>query len=288
MLAILKEVLDSQASPEFVTMIDEAHAIFDDYELPDFTFEFEQILGVADNIEPTDLNTQVYNLTRELQTQILHSHLVFPTTEATIPNLNNVLTGLMRIEQSEFIEEVLSICQNESNTTVAFCEIISLVGGYEIADIVASIEHVETSLIRKISELMSRRKETEFLNVIDHNTRADVLKRYKDFCEDPIFPELPLVSRYFEEGAELGLAFETYVKYVRENLQSDKPDVIAREYLAAALVSCDVPKNPREVIKDKLNDFYTEIDVITPILISVDKQLLDLEIRTNSGIKKVE
>lgn len=288
MLAILKETLDSQASPEFVSMIDEAHALFDDYELPDFTFEFEQILGIADNSEPGDLNTQVYELTRELQFQVLHSHLVFPSTEATVSNLNKILTALMKIEQTEFIEEVLSICENEINPTEAFCEVIALVGGYEISDIVASIEHVEISLIRRTMELMIRRKESEFLNVIDHTTRTEVINRYKDFSNDPAFPEAPLMSRYFEEGAELGLTFDTYIKYVREHLQSEKADAIAREYIAAALISCDVPKNPREVIKDKLNDVYTEIDIITPILISVDKQLLDLEIRTNAGIKKVE
>lgn len=288
MLAILKEALDSQASPEFISMIDEAHSLFDDYELPDFTFEFEQILGVADNSDPTDLNTEVYNLTLTFQNQILHSHLVFPVESAKIPNLNKVLTALMKIEQTEFIEEVLSICEEESNSTEAFCEVIALVGGYEITDIIESIENVEVSLIKRIIELMNRRKENEFLNVIDHTTRNDVLQRYKDFSSDPSFSEQPLMSRYFEEGVEIGLTFDTYVKYVREHLNSDKADFIAREYLAAALISSDVPKNPREIVKDKLNDVYTEIDVLTPILLSVDKQLLDLEIRTNAGIKKVQ
>ena len=287
MLEILREHLDKTADPLFINNIDEAHALFDSFELRDYTLEFEELLSTADNSEISNLNDNINELTRVLQNQILNTHLIFANEDCQVHNLNLLLKSIQQLESTEFTNEVLSICENEEDPTDAFVETVALVMGLSAEDVVTYVERVEPSLIKKIIELMNTRSHVENMNVVDHTTIQSVLARYNEFCNIITMDDAPLVSGYIEEGGQLGTEFKVYCQYIRERLTSKLPSDIAGEYIAAAILAGDVTTSPREIIQSTINEVYSDIDIITPILISVDKLLLDLEIRLNAGIKKV-
>lgn len=288
MLQILRDVLNQTTGPEFVAMIDEAHDQLDQYELEDFTLEFEDMLGDAGNQDAGSLTEAVYRLTRVFQIQVLNQHLIKVNDEATVAQISMILDNLRQIEKTEFISEIISIADNEVDPVQALVEIFGIISGRSPEEFFPLIEYVEGSLIKRILETTNRRYEVESLNVVDHETVNAVVKQYKDFLEGVQRAQPPLVQTYIELGAHVGESLASYCKYIQENNVSTNPADIATEYVAAALLAGDVPKLPRDAIIVELNKVYSSIDVITPILISVDKQLLDMQIRLNSGVKKVQ
>lgn len=289
MLEILREVLNQTTGPEMVAQIDEAHDLFDQFELQDFTLEFEELLSVSDNNDAGSLNTDIYNLTRVFQDQILDQHLIILNPEITLAQANHVLRCIKLIETTEFTHEVVDICLNgTSNYTDTFVEILSTVGGLPVEEVATYIKFVEISLIKKILQLMTKRVEVEALDTIDHNSIETVVERYKLFVNNLHYENPPLTTKYISEGAMLLEPFEIYCKYIREHLTSTDPKEIASEYVAAAIISSNVPALFKESIVKQLNKLYTDIDQITPIVIAVDGYMLDMQANLTTGIKKVE
>ena len=287
MLQILREVLNQTATPEFIAIIDDAHDLFDQYQLEDFTLEFESLLACSDNDDMGSLNTAIYNLTRIFQDQILANHLVTLNSECTLVQANHVLRCIRMLETTEYSPEIVNICENESDATDAFVEVLSIVGGLPVVEIATYIDHVEVSLVKRIFQMATQRCEVEELAVVDHELVNSVLEKYKAFTDGLYGENPPLVSTYIAEGVQVGEPFEVYCKYIQEHLTTTKANEIASEYIAAAILAGNVSNLPRQAILEQINKVYTGIDVITPIMISVDKQLLEMQLRSNVGIKKV-
>lgn len=284
MLKILEETLNSIASPETIALINYTHELFDQFELPDYNLEFEELLSTRDNEDPSTIASDVYELTKTLQIQILNKHLIYPVEECSIDGNNILLNCILQLDKTEYLKEVESICEYELDPTDAFVEIVSIVVGTEAVEVATYVERVEVSLITKIKALMIRRDSIENVEDNEHVAVQVKVQNYKNFA-DLQNKEKPIIHKLIEQGLPASIEFSDYIEQIRKLITSDDPKIIAREFISAALLSIDVPSNPRDRLKIEINKIYSEIDKITPIYLEIEKQLLDFDIRMTSGVK---
>jgi len=284
MLKILEETLNSIASPEMIALIEYTHEIFNQFELPDYNLEFEELLSTRDNGDPSTIASDIYELTKTLQIQILNKHLIYPTEECTIDGNNVLLNCILQLDKTEYVKEVESICEYELDPTDAFVEIVAIVVGAESVEVATYVDRVEISLIKKIKDLMIRRDSVENIEDNEHVSVQKKVERYKNFA-DLQNKEKPIIHKLIEQGLPASIEFSSYIEQIRPLITSEDPVIIAREYICAAMLSIDVSPNPRDRLKNELNRIYVDIDKITPIFLEIEKQLLDYDIRMTSGVK---
>jgi len=286
MLSILKETLDSISSPEFSFLIEETHDIFDKFELPDYTLEFDELLATRDNADPSSISTEIYQLSKTFQEQILKQHLIYPNSENTLDQNNQLLNCILLLEKTEYIEEVQAVCEYEEDPIEALIEIVSIVVGIPSVEAATYLESVEKSTINKIKEIMNTRASIELIEDTPEITIAKRVDRFKLFA-DVQNNDKPIVQKLIEQGVPQSVDFSFYCNAIQKESSDMNPSQIARELICAAFISNDVPANPRTEIAKVLDKTYNDINITTPISIQVEKQLLDFEIKNRSGVTKV-
>lgn len=287
MSELLIESLKESETPEFLSMIKESIDLFDLYELADYKLEYDELVMTHDVDEVLTYSQRVYNLTTKFQEIILDQHLILVNDDADISIVNTILRGLYLIESTEYVEEILSICEHEKDPTVAFCNILNIVTSTDVETFLLNIQNVEISMINKIIEVLSSRL-NESIELVDIDLVRRKIDIYKDFVNANSLESEPLINKFIKENRIYLGQFETTFDTLVDELRNLKPNQAAFEVVCIALLSTDLPALFKDVVKSKGQYLYENLDKVTEYCVSVDQKILEFDKIKNSGIKKVD
>jgi DNA-binding protein Fis len=279
MLDILETHLKSAASPELSDAITEACDLFETYELPGYQDAYTDLLLSSDNLDIGDLNTNVVNLTLEMQSLVLEQMLISTSEDSTVRQRNLLLKGLRLIETTEFNEDIIALC-TETDTDEALCEIISTVTGEPVENLYQLVSNVDRCVLDRIQMVCQQNSNDDTISPIDTGRVRKIVERlisYKDFVKKPLF-----IYDYILNGQQVDCPFEMYYTDMWDHISALRPYEKATELYAAALISDD-GINPKSLVTKMLTKTHSSIDEITPIVNALEDIIVKFKAKTVSS-----
>lgn len=286
MLDALHEYLATASSPEYMAAVEEAYQWFERFGLDDYDTAYMDLLMTFDNMDPPDAVDQLNQLTTELQHYLLKQQEVEVDEDLTVAQLNVILKMLSDIQDSELVDDISNIVNQETDTVDRFCGLLGLMTSVEPAMYYDQISSISEALLQKIKDQVTRNAEDDPAHAIDVNANREYVGKLQEFRL--AMEDRPLIAyNLLIDGVLPGRPFSEYYDTIIPFLPTSDPKNAAVELYAAALISKDMVGDVREKILQALNKTYTSIDIITPIVVELDQLLLNYHVKLTSGIKEV-
>lgn len=274
MLDILEYYLVNTATPELVTTLKEAHAIFDKINLTGYEAKFEELLLLSGDVDQSQTLNKIIEVTKELQEQVLLDHAIILIDDITVEMNNVFISGIFDIQDYENKDEITNVVSTGVNSEETLAELLSLVSSLSVEELLSNIDSVNQSLIVRI-------KETSIPSPLEDNEDELILKqihitKFIRFCNYVHTHKLN-VSKMLSNGISVGFPFLVYADIIGRDLESMNEKQAAVELIGMALVSNDGVNNVRGIIKEHIEKYVASLDAITRINIIISDLLLGLE-----------
>lgn len=295
MLEILDVHLKTAASPEIYNAISQAFDMFEAYGLTEYNVGYEDILMSADNEGASESIQRIMALTSQLQDYILQQLRVDLVDEATVSEGNQILLGLRRLEQTEYADNILEICQHVMSPEEALAEILALVNGTDEERVIILLETVDPATIAAIRVMMEKliNDQAALKQPEEDKAFAETLKLYRAALDNQWLYIWDLV----EMGEPLGQPYAQYHTEIinqMEERQKTAPVLakafaieIAAQLMAGALISSDAGTgNLRDIVMGELQKTYGDsLDRITPIYNEINSLTIKFQAYREAGTK---
>jgi hypothetical protein len=271
MLDILRDYLTGKVTAELFDVLDKSHNTFLRIGLLNTDSEFEDLLMTSDNADANDVVDSVYRMTKLYQKDILNNLGVVVTNEITMKLADSIICGLLDLQDIEksFANNITPAMNGKPEEVLA--EVLSFVCVEDELEILDVLETVSRFAIAKINEVLSSKR------ILDSNmllvSRADRITQFNKFSLFFGSP-LSLVKGLIQQGVSVGYPFTIYIERLGKELEKLEPKLAAMELILMAVVSSDGNENPRSIIKQHIDKYITDIEVITKIDIAVTDYLL--------------
>ncbi len=277
MLNILRSYLNDAATPELRDAVIAAHASIDRIGFQNYEKDFEEVLMMdADSVNDNTL-TNIVDMTKDIQRQILAQHEVTLTDTADIDTITLFINGILDIANYEDQKVLHDTASFEGSAEETFAELMALVTDRSADELLYETESIGRSLIVRIKEMSVSVVES----TISDEERAQqeehiaIFKRFLALADTKCLSvELMLT----EGGLNVGYPFAVYVNILGRELEAMSPGKAARELLGMALISSDGMNSPRAVIKEHIDHCISNIDTITKIDVEIGNLLLGLQL----------
>lgn len=274
MLDILRDYLESNA-PHMTSSVKDAMNAFEKADLPNYEDGFVNILMTTEHVDITSPADQIMAHVLELQNYILNQHEVKLIDTATIGTHTLFINGLLDIESYGDAALMYKTASLNNYPNEIFAEVIALVSHKNSDELLPEIDNVGIALIGRIKDMCEE--------VPEPITEAEMFVRQKyidilnKFISVIATTDLRIVDAV-KAGVDPGYSFETYLGFIKTELENYPAQQAAYELIAAALISEDGHDNPVGIIQKYIDNYITDIDKITRISVIATEMLLKLQL----------
>lgn len=274
---VLSDYLNDAATPEMRDALVAAHNSLERMSLPNYEEGFIDLLMIDDETDEGGTLESIVKLTKSLQFQILQQHEIVLNEDTTLDMLTLFINGILDITEYDDKIIVRDTASLGGLPEEVLAELMALVSGRTVEELLFEISHVSASLIARIKEMVSDAQppamtEDEQVQVQQHLTLLNRL------CGLANTRELDVVKMITKANVSVGMPFAVYADAIGRNLEAMSPVKAANELLGMALISSDGWQTPRAVIKENIEHYISNIDNITKIDIEIGKLLLGLQL----------
>lgn len=274
MLDILQQYLIDCAAPEMKDVLVHAIEGLDDMGLTDIYPEYEMILMLDDTVEPGETLDAIIHLTSLYQKRLLAQHTISLSEEAPMSAATDILNAILRIPDFEDKHALINIVSSEKMATESFADILALVTGQPPEKYLVHLHNVGAVLLRRIRE--KAEEEVKNTSTVEENTdHAEYIHRFK-FYLNTIAEQPLLITDMLKANMSVGYPYTQYADLIGRDFEGMYPERAAMEMVGMAIVSSDGKHNIRNTIVSNLEHYITSVQVMTKILMAVDKLIAGL------------
>jgi hypothetical protein len=272
MLDILQQYLNECASPEDGAAIGAAQEIFDKLGLQTQDMGFEQLIILADDSDPGQTLTDMYNLTRQLQDSLLHQHGIRLSDMCPIGIQTDILNALLEIPELEDKHDVISIAKQPLNALEVLAELVEKVTHHSAETILEHLLFVSQSLIAQVASLADQDqvKEDDEAERLSRKGRIEKFTLWMDFCKQTQ-SEIQLLVK---QGIDAGFPFAMYVSLIGRDFEAMPEADAAINLVGMAFLSEDGAGNPQALIAERLETLIADPEKLTRVSMSIREMLL--------------
>lgn len=272
MLDILQQYLNECASPEDAAALGNAQDIFDRLGLQTQDMGFEQILVLADDVDPGQTMSDLYHLTQQLQDSLLHQHGIRVINGCPVAIQTDILNALLEIPELEDKHNVISIAKQPLNALEVLAELVEKVTQHTAEDILNYLEFVSQSLITRVAELADQDQvhEVDEAEQVSRNLRIEKFRRWMDFCKQT----QSAVQQLIQQGIDAGFPFAMYVNLIGRDFEAMPEEEAAINLVGMAFLSEDGASNPQALIQERLELLIADPEKLTRVSMTVREMLL--------------
>lgn len=288
MLDILQDHLSLTQPPAMFELYDRANDLFDQFDLEDYQFGYQDLLisadGAGDGVSIAD-NTAIYNLTMQYLKQITTEHQITLSQQASMLNYIQVLEFIKQIERTELVQECVdALGCDEFDNLDKFSLCLFVVVSLPQEDSMLFLEEIPDCVIATMYSYFKNRADLEVeTDRLDPATR-DAYREMDKYARVVKGQEMRSYKYLFEEDGAVGLPFEHHYKMNTEYLLNLPTTALIYESIGFALVSEGGLSNPQKTILDCLGKYITDLEQLTIIQIEITKVLIDYRNEVASGI----
>lgn len=265
MLDMLDTYLTQTVTPELYASMERAISLFDRIGLEDYERHYQEVLMVSDNVDVADTTSTIFNITSQLQDQILNEHGVMLVETADLDTRTMIIEGLLSIQNYELINDIEAAASISSDPIEALCEVLTLVTGRTVDELMVEFHYVSGGLIKKIIEMASVDTQAEpdedqaqLRQIVD---RAMGFYKYLDVGES-------LFLQTVRNEIPMGMPFETYLGILGRDVEQLKAEDIALNMTMMALISIDWHQNPISAITKYLETIVADPNLCTSVSVA--------------------
>lgn len=267
----LRIFLVDNAGPEVYDLMIRAFDIFEDMYPVDIHNKYLELVVTQDDRDSGETLALILDLTKFYLDRILVEHQITLSENTGFPNLIIIVEALLAIQEYEDTDTIKDILDLELDQEEKLSEILALVAPLDASELLIEIEEVGSALIDRLREYVT--KETLVVNEVVELPEEAYLEEIRLFDEFSNHTPLIILDT-LKSGVKVGYLFEIYLGLTGDIIDTLKPEEVARELLAMALVSIDGHSNPKSVISKHIEKYVTDMRKITQIDIKVTDLLL--------------
>jgi hypothetical protein len=261
-------------SPEAGEILSNAYNVLTQTGSVQHEFAITQFLGMADNDETATSIVYIENCLSESLADKLGEHgVVF--SERALPLMTAVLEACSSIDSYGDPETIYNICGSDGTPEEKLSEIMELFSPYKWSDFLPVIESVTPDLITAISGLLRERAERAIMLEEDFRPTELVVPieeiRRRTYAYTASKPYLQ-IRTLIREGTPLGLDIELYTQLCKEYLTNLPPATLVPELIGIALASNLLKDDLKAAIKEQIETFHGNINVVTQANIVLSKE----------------
>lgn len=153
MFETLTAYLDAAASPEQKALALDSCQTLLDAGIEHHDYMIEQELAVADDIDSDVIFNVLGNVLMPVFVHTLLQMGVQLDEDAPLAVANDILKGLLLIENHDDPQAITDLCQADESPEVILADLLEMVGSHTSADYLASLQEITPALISRIDEL---------------------------------------------------------------------------------------------------------------------------------------
>lgn len=276
MLDILNSYLGTSCTPELHAVLKHSDETIKKLSNFDFDAYFFELIMTDDTRDEGETLIAVEQGYRNFMHQLLQSHGVSMEPDTHIEMLSKLLEGISILPTYGNVDELHSIVHAGYSTIESFATLMNVVTSIGIDEIMIHCREVSAALIKKVGEITKEKEEVAISEeeLLVRQKHIRLLKEFSGFVQREELSMMDMVK----EGMPVGYPFKVYADYLGRRMEQMTPDRIAHELYAMALCSVDGINNPRQVIGANINNYVSDLTVITKVDIIVN----DLMVKLNS------
>lgn len=269
MLDLLKEYMDKAATPEETQEMERACQALDKMGVDDYEYPIEEMLNTDDEV---DAGTTLFQITQYVRThlfQVLTQHSIMLDADVTTTQLVEVVEGVLALGNYDNHAELVAIInQSKTNTEETFCKVMALVTKYSTEELMTFVVSVSDAILTSIkeSEDVIEREDEEI--AIDRREKLKQFRLYLDYIN--LLGGAPHIESLVRGGMDAGYPLFNYIQQMEYIFNRLDGDHIANELFGAVVLCGNVTENRPEMIKNSLESFTTDPDLVTAIISKVN------------------
>lgn len=255
----LENFLIDVATPEMRVQILSTYKTLLDSGILDHTTQIDTLLSDLDEQTPEDSLLMIYQILKDQLITMIRRFSITVSEDAKLGILTKIYESLLTVPGYGDAEGILEAIQDTSTNEEVVCEIVSILQNINIGESAVVIEHVNDSLVDRIKLVLESKLDAP--NTINKAPFIERLKAFKERTKATLFNEV------LKEGYGIGAPLDTILKLdvVLEELDkySNEAVKLADEVLGLVLMSSVEKDDVLAVAKDLINDYASDINVIT-------------------------
>lgn len=269
--SLLSEYLDTAVSPDVKAIINDAHTLFDLFEVDGFEDVFIELLSDTDQVDSHVTAERILAQTRTYQEDLLRQHGVSVHEEVRLSQINVLLHGLHDIPA--FLEGslILERCSQDLSPEEIFAETVALVTGHSSESVIMWLETVSPALIATIATWVDRDDPVMDVELVrQKELRIEAFQWYVDKYD---IHQLKL-AYLIEHGLDVYHPAQLYLNVLGPDFNQLELDPLLHEFFAVALISSDYALRPAALIDEFAEHYLADVNMITQLTVKAHEVAL--------------
>jgi hypothetical protein len=269
--ALLDDYLRTAVSPDVMSLVEDAHALFDLYELDGYEDEFIEIVMNADQVDSHVSAERILDQTREYQLDVLRQHGITVVDGVRMRALNILLRALYDVQASLQGESIIDRCTQDIGPEEIAAEVFGLVSGQNSEAMLLWLAEVSPALIAQIVSWVDRNETDLDVELIrQKELRVEAFQWYVDKYQ---IDQLKL-AYLIEHGLDVYHPAKLYLNILGPDFNQLELAPLLHEFFAIALISSDYALRPAELINEYAEQYIADVNMVTRLTIQAHEVAL--------------
>lgn len=269
---VLFDYLSQNVPAELFDLYRKAGGIIEAFELTENYSPLVDLIQTLDHNEPSNVNDVIHEVFKQTLESILDDFNIRLVEGYTLSTLVDVITNLLLLESTEFLEDVYDLTYNgdDANETLADC--FALISAYPSDHWLVKFDRVSPALIDRICDralwLINESKEEVIPEENDiqakvHENMKGILNTYALNTGEPVKNKILVNSYvlYFLSSIAIELVpFKTLLTLVDEYVFSDDLELTAFNLFVIAANASDSALDPLGYLRENISEYLPNIE----------------------------
>ena len=269
---VLFDYLQSKVSPELFDLYRRAGGLIEAFDLEENYTPLIGLINVEETVEESNLLDTIDNTIVSCIDSILKDFTVVCSVNATLKEKLDVVEGLLMLENTEQVKEVLEIINDfaEEDTLDGLCTLLSLVTAFEEAYFHPIIEGVSEALILRLKEVLESNTPTVIEEEVDGDKEKDNLiekiqsNLAKLLTVYPPVGTLPYGNSkalaFLTQAGNYESTFDVWYHLLKDDILSNDSKMTALNLYVLASCSVDMCNHPRDSLSKELGVYFPDME----------------------------
>ena len=275
MLPELRDYIVATATSEMSDVLEDAHGSLERIGLEGYDEQFNILLNINDEVDASTTLSSIVELTKGFQLNVVAEHGIGVQPDILVEELTMLINALKDIQDYESPTDILDCIQDGVVPEEQLAQMLELVSPYFAERYLEMFETVSEFSIKRIAQYFNEAERNgvamEAEPPTEVNDAAHRLRNFVAFLEGKELTTMELVTN----GLRVGYPLSVYLKTYGEDIDAMEPKRAAEELVAICLISSDANDQPREAVKEIIDEFVSSLDKITRI----DAAIKDISLR---------
>ena len=274
---ILFDYLSQNVPAELFDLYRKAGGIIEAFELTENYSPLVDLIQTLDHNEPSNVNDLIHEVFVQTLESILSDFNIRLVEGYSLSDLVDVITNLLLLESTEFLEEVYDLTYNSEDANETLADCFALVSAMPADHWLVKFDRVSPALINRICdrslELMNEQveevAEEDDIQTKVHENMKGILNTYALNTGEAVKDKILVNSYvlYFLSSIAIDLVpFKTLLTLVDEHVFSDDLELTAFNLFVIAANASDSALDPLGYLRENISEYLPNIEESRAVL----------------------